>query len=113
MFKVDEGGAAPLDSHSESMLIEQVLDCLAADDIAAVIFADFGYGTITSGLLDGVMPIVRKKVPVITADVSGRQSNLLRFRDVDLLCPTERELREGKGVQQRQVFMSKLGWQLA
>jgi sugar/nucleoside kinase (ribokinase family) len=26
--------------------------------------------------------------------VSGRQSNLLRFRDVDLLCPTERETRE-------------------
>ena len=33
-------------------------------------------------------------MPIITADVSGRQSNLLRFRGVDLLCPTEREVRE-------------------
>jgi bifunctional ADP-heptose synthase (sugar kinase/adenylyltransferase) len=33
-------------------------------------------------------------VPVITADVSGRQSNLMRFQGVDLLCPTEREVRE-------------------
>ena len=33
-------------------------------------------------------------MPILTADVSGRQSNLLRFRDFDLLCPTEREVRE-------------------
>jgi bifunctional ADP-heptose synthase (sugar kinase/adenylyltransferase) len=30
----------------------------------------------------------------LTADVSGRQSNLTRFQGVDLLCPTEREVRE-------------------
>jgi sugar/nucleoside kinase (ribokinase family) len=40
------------------------------------------------------MPSIRQSVPVITADVSGRQSSLLKFKNVDLLCPTERELRE-------------------
>ncbi len=94
MFKVDEGSVTPIDSRSENVLMEQVLDCIAADDIAAVIFADFGYGTISAGLLESVMTLVRKKVPLITADVSGQQSNLLRFLDVDLLCPTEREVRE-------------------
>jgi bifunctional ADP-heptose synthase (sugar kinase/adenylyltransferase) len=59
-----------------------------------VVFADFGYGLITGGLLDLVMGPLRERVPIITADVSGRQSNLLRFRNVDLLCPTEREIRE-------------------
>jgi sugar/nucleoside kinase (ribokinase family) len=59
-----------------------------------VIFADFGYGTISAGLLERVMPTLRANVPILTADVSGRQSNLLRFGGVDLLCPTERELRE-------------------
>jgi len=59
-----------------------------------VVFADFGYGTITAGLLERVLPELRRTVPFIAADVSGRQSNLLRFRDVDLLCPTEREVRE-------------------
>ena len=33
-------------------------------------------------------------MPVLTADVSGKQGNLLRFAGVDLLCPTEREVRE-------------------
>lgn len=92
LFKVDEGAVAPLDSQAEETLADQIL--LAADNAAAVIFADFGYGVITAGLLDRVMDDLRQRVPVITADVSGKQSNLLRFKNVDLLCPTERELRE-------------------
>jgi rfaE bifunctional protein kinase chain/domain/rfaE bifunctional protein nucleotidyltransferase chain/domain len=92
MFKVDEGQVAPLDSKSEEVLAEHIL--LVAQGAAAVIFADFGYGTISPGLLQRVMPALRATVPVLTADVSGRQSNLLHFGGVDLLCPTEREIRE-------------------
>ena len=92
LFKVDEGSVAPLDSRDEQELAETILT--AAEGAAAVIFADFGYGLITSGLLERIMRPLRDSVPVITADVSGRQSNLLRFRGVDLLCPTEREVRE-------------------
>ena len=92
MMKVDEGQAAPLDSQSENTLARWILD--AAWGAAAVIFADFGYGTLTGGLIDRVLPELRRTVPVLTADVSGRQGNLLRFQEVDLLCPTERELRE-------------------
>ncbi|CAN5396142.1 PfkB family carbohydrate kinase [soil metagenome] len=94
IFKVDDGNVSPLDSRSEETLAGQILACASEGDIGAVIFADFGYGTITAGLLDRIMPTLRKVVPIVTADVSGRQSNLLRFRDVDLLCPTERETRE-------------------
>jgi rfaE bifunctional protein kinase chain/domain/rfaE bifunctional protein nucleotidyltransferase chain/domain len=92
MFKVDDGAAAPLDSRSEEAMAHWVLS--AATGAAGVIFADFGYGAITGGLLDRVLPELRRSVDVIAADVSGRQSNLLRFKDVDLLCPTEREVRE-------------------
>jgi bifunctional ADP-heptose synthase (sugar kinase/adenylyltransferase) len=92
IFKVDEGAAAPLDSKDEEELAELILS--AADGAAAVVFADFGYGTITSGLLDRVMGPLRRRTEIITADVSGRQGNLLKFKGVDLLCPTEREVRE-------------------
>jgi rfaE bifunctional protein kinase chain/domain/rfaE bifunctional protein nucleotidyltransferase chain/domain len=92
MFKVDDGVAAPLDSRSEEAMAHCVLS--AAQGAAGVIFADFGYGAITGGLLDRVLPELRRTVDIIAADVSGRQSNLLRFKDVDLLCPTEREVRE-------------------
>ena len=95
MLKVDRGSVAPLDARREAALAEQIL--LAADGAACVIFADFGYGLITQGLLDRVLPELRKTVSVLTADVSGKQTNLLRFHGVDLLCPTERELREALG----------------
>jgi len=94
LFKVDEGAPAPSDSHVERVLAEQVL--AAAEGAAAVVFADFGYGTITAGLLDRVLPELRRTVPILAGDVSGRQSCLPRFQSFDLLCPTERELREAQ-----------------
>jgi rfaE bifunctional protein kinase chain/domain/rfaE bifunctional protein nucleotidyltransferase chain/domain len=92
LFKLDEGFTTPLDSKS----LEEIATFIeeASIDAAGVIFADFGYGLITGPLLDRVMPIIRPRVPIITADVSGQQSTLLRFKDVDLLCPTEREVRQ-------------------
>jgi rfaE bifunctional protein kinase chain/domain/rfaE bifunctional protein nucleotidyltransferase chain/domain len=92
MFKVDEGTAAPIDSECQNRVAEMIFT--AAEGASAVVFADFGYGLITEALLDEIMPRLRKTVPIITADVSGRQSSLLKFKEVDLLCPTEREVRE-------------------
>lgn len=92
LFKVDEGAAAPLDSVAEAAIAGQI--AAAAKNAAAVVFADFGYGLLTAGLIHRVLGPLRSRVPVLTADVSGRQANLLQFRGVDLLCPTEREVRE-------------------
>lgn len=92
LFKVDQGTIDPIDSQCEQIVAEKIMT--ASRDAAAVVFADFGYGLITESLLDRIMPALRSAVPIITADVSGRQSSLLRFKSVDLLCPTEREVRE-------------------
>lgn len=92
LLKIDEGDGSAHDSRVELELAQRILD--AANGAAGIIFADFGYGMITPGLIDRVMPSLRAGVPVITADVSGIRSNLLSFKDVDLLCPTEREVRE-------------------
>lgn len=91
LFKVDRGEVCPLDSVAErraALLLEQ--QSKAAD---AVIFCDFGYGMITGGLLARILPTLRHNVRTLAADVSGGRANLLNFRHVDLLCPTERELR--------------------
>ncbi|MGA3066107.1 MAG: PfkB family carbohydrate kinase [Tepidisphaeraceae bacterium] len=92
LFKVDQGPVCPIDSRTEEKVAETIL--AAAEGAAAVVFADFGYGLITESLLDRLMPVLRKNVPILAADVSGRQASLLKFKSVDLLCPTERELRE-------------------
>jgi rfaE bifunctional protein kinase chain/domain/rfaE bifunctional protein nucleotidyltransferase chain/domain len=94
LFKVDEGAAAPADTAEEERLASRVLE--SAEGAAAVVFADFGYGVVSAGLLDRILPELRRRVPVLAADVSGKQGNLLRYRGVDLLCPSEREAREAQ-----------------
>ncbi|MFQ5590660.1 MAG: PfkB family carbohydrate kinase [Phycisphaerae bacterium] len=91
LFKVDRGQRLPLDTVAErraSVILEQ--QSKIAD---AVIFCDFGYGMVTDALLSRVLPTLRQNVRVLTADVSGARTGLLGFRHVDLLCPTEREVR--------------------
>ena len=92
LFKVDDGSATPGDSQLEGLLAAKII--AAAEGADAVVIVDFGYGMITAGLLARILPELRKRVEIISGDVSGRQSQLLNFRDVDLLCPTEREIRE-------------------
>jgi rfaE bifunctional protein kinase chain/domain/rfaE bifunctional protein nucleotidyltransferase chain/domain len=108
LFKVDDGSATPADSQLEGLVAARIIGaCEGAD---AVIIADFGYGMISAGLLGRILPEIRKRVPVIAGDVSGRRSHLLNFKEVDLLCPTEREVREAQ-----HDFASGLGavvWQL-
>jgi rfaE bifunctional protein kinase chain/domain/rfaE bifunctional protein nucleotidyltransferase chain/domain len=92
VMKIDEGTSGAHDSRTEDEVYDRIL--AAADGAAGVIFADFGFGVITARLLERVLPVLRERVGVISADVSGMRSNLLCFKNVDLLCPTEREVRE-------------------
>ena len=91
LFKVDQGAPSPPDSRQDERLATRVL--AEADGAAAVAFVDYGYGVITAGLLERVLPELRRRAPVLTAAVRGRPGNLLRFKGVDLLCPAERDAR--------------------
>ncbi|GJM23809.1 MAG: bifunctional protein HldE [Phycisphaerae bacterium] len=91
LLKVESGESVPLDSVSEREA-SRVLEGRSRD-LDAMIICDFGYGTVTASLLARVLPCLRANVPIIAADVSGSRGSLLRFRHVDLMCPTERELR--------------------
>lgn len=108
LFKVDQAQRQPLDSQAErhaATILEQ--QSKIAD---AVIFCDFGYGMITGSLLARVLPTLRHNVRILTADVSGGRANLLAFRNVDLLCPTEREVRAI--LNDYDSGLSAVAWQL-
>lgn len=95
VMKVDEGSAVPLDSAQTDDLTRQIAEtCDGAD---AVVFCDFGYGMLSPAALDRWIPEVRNRARVIAGDVSGRRATLTRFRDVDLLTPTEKEMRDACG----------------
>ncbi|MBX3387738.1 MAG: adenylyltransferase/cytidyltransferase family protein [Phycisphaeraceae bacterium] len=58
------------------------------------IVADFGLGLWSGAMLERLCPALRKRVGVLAGDVSGRRSHLRSMRGMDLLCPSESELRE-------------------
>lgn len=108
MMKIDEGTQGAIDSDAEETLAGVVLE--AARNADAVIFSDFGQGLITPGLLQRVMPTLRRQVKCLAATVSGKQSSLMRFTDLDLLCATEQEVRES--LHDFSSGLTAVAWQL-
>lgn len=107
LFKADYGSPSPLDSVSEKSVAGALLE--AAGDAEAVVWCDYGYGAITDSLVAHVSDPLRRRVDVITADVSSR-GKLLRFHNVDLLTPTERELRGA--CNNSDAGLSAVAWQV-
>jgi len=67
----------------------------ACSDADLLIFSDFNYGTLPQGVVDQVTAIAAKNKTKIVADSqsSSQIGDISRFKDVDLLTPTEREAR--------------------
>lgn len=106
LFRVEQAEAHPLDSVSErqaAVWVESI-----ADRLDAVIFCDFGYGTITRGLLARLKDTLGSRPRVIAADVSGPRGLLLQFKNATMLCPTERELRSA--LHDFQSGLSNVAW---
>lgn len=91
LLKVEDGDANPLDTLAQREAAS-ILHEVAAD-ADAIVFCDFGYGTLSGTWVERSIASLREKVGVMVADVSGDRANLLRFQKMDLLSPTERELR--------------------
>jgi rfaE bifunctional protein kinase chain/domain/rfaE bifunctional protein nucleotidyltransferase chain/domain len=81
-----------LDAAAQDELVHQASE--AGDNADAAIIADFGNGLLSPVSTERLCRAVRDRVGVLTGDVSGRRAGLLHFAEMDLLCPSERELRE-------------------
>lgn len=64
------------------------------DGIDGAIVADFGLGLLGETLTRELTRRIRPMVGVMAGDVSGRRSSLLSMERMDMLFPSERELRE-------------------
>jgi len=60
----------------------------------AAIVTDFGLGLFTPKVLSRLCVALRPHVRTMSGDVSGRRSSLRAMRGLDLLCPSEGELRD-------------------
>lgn len=108
VMKVDLASPFELDASQQADLVAMASE--ACDECDAVIIADFGHGLLTGEMVRRLCETLRSKVEVMAGDVSGRRSNLAHFRDVDVLCPSEPELRDA--AHDHASGLSAVAWDL-
>lgn len=92
LFKLTDGESAPLDSSAEKDAVAALLELIERADL--LIWCDHGLGMLTPGLLGGVAERVRERGLTVAAGAPAQRSQLLTFKDPDLLLVSERRLRE-------------------
>jgi len=67
----------------------------AIDNADLLVFSDFNYGCLPQSLVEQIIHMAKKRSLLIAADSqsSSQVGNIGRFREMDLLTPTEREAR--------------------
>jgi len=92
VVKVDWVRKAVLDAREQERLIELAREHAHACD--AAIITDFGLGLFSPTMLERLSTVLRSEVSVLTGDVSGQRNHLASMRAMDLVTPSEAELRQ-------------------
>ncbi|MBL9150494.1 MAG: adenylyltransferase/cytidyltransferase family protein [Phycisphaerae bacterium] len=92
VMKLDLGQRLELDAAQRERLLAIATE--AAQGADAAIIADFGLGLLPAASLGPLCSALRPHVRVMTGDVSGRRASLLAMNEMDLVCPSESEIRE-------------------
>jgi rfaE bifunctional protein nucleotidyltransferase chain/domain len=95
MMKLDLAEPLVLDTAQRERIVETGLDLARGAD--ALVVADFGLGFFSAPSLAALCRRARAIVPVLAGDVSGRRAGLLSMEEMDVLCPSETEMREALG----------------
>ena len=92
VMKLDVGEPITLDAAGRRRLARMAVEAAVPCD--AAIIADYGQGLLTSSTMSSLCRRLRPHVDLMVGDVSGRRSDLLAMSEMDLLCPSEVELRD-------------------
>ncbi len=101
VMKLDLVTPMVLDSAQQRTLMQLAVDAAGENGGSflgvgshAAIIADFGLGLFSPVSISKLCTALRPLVGTLTGDVSGRRSNLLSMHHMDLLTPSESEIRE-------------------
>lgn len=77
----------------QARIIDRVSELIESIDL--LIFSDFNYGVLPQPIVDSIINLAQQRGVLVVADSqsSSQLGDIGRFRDVDLLLPTEREAR--------------------
>jgi rfaE bifunctional protein kinase chain/domain/rfaE bifunctional protein nucleotidyltransferase chain/domain len=92
VVKIDWVRKAVLDARQQERLVELAGEHASGCDAAIV--TDFGLGLFSPTILERLTAVLREKARVLTGDVSGQRNHLASMRGMDLVTPSESELRQ-------------------
>jgi len=95
MLRVDEEVTHYINRHEEKNLLERINEIIVTEKINAIIFEDYDKGNITPSLIKSVVKIAKKQNIIITVDPKNRNFN--SYKNLTLLKPNLKELKEGLG----------------
>ena len=103
MFRVSRMKEHSLPRQVEDQIIKELND--AASKVQGILISDFVYGVITPRVLETINKLSVKHHLMIFGDLqcSSQIGNVSKFKNFDLLCPTERESRIALGTQSEGV----------
>jgi len=93
VFKIDRVHPLTLGADAHERLIGLVAES-ASGGVDAAIVADYGNGLLSPRTLATMTRTLRGSAGVLAGDVSGRRSSLTSLLQMDLVTPTEAELRD-------------------
>ncbi len=95
VMKLDLVEPYVLDASEQAALIGMATEAArAGGGCDAAVIADFGLGLMTPAALHRMCNALREHAAILSGDVSGRRSTLTAMRSMDLLCPSESEVRD-------------------
>ncbi len=92
VMKLDLARPFTLDEHGQAQMHEAAVDAARRAD--GLIIADHGQGLFGATTLRRLSCEVRPHTDLLVGDATGRRSNLLAMTGLDVLCPSEPELRD-------------------
>jgi rfaE bifunctional protein kinase chain/domain len=93
MFRVSRMKEHGLPKHIEDRIIKELKK--TASEVQGILISDFVYGVITPRVLETIIELSAKHSLLIFGDLqcSSQVGNVSKFKNFDLICPTERESR--------------------
>ena len=97
LFKVSSLSQKPLANDLEKKILKAVKKNIKKFDI--IVFSDYNYGCLTQSLVNSITELAKKNNIFLAADSqsSSQIGNISRFKNVDLITPTEKEARISLG----------------
>jgi len=103
MFRVSRMKEHSISRQVEDQIIKEIK--VASSQVRGIVISDFVYGVITPRVLEAITKLSKKNHLLVFGDLqcSSQVGNVSKFKNFDLICPTERESRIALGTQDEGV----------